>query len=374
MTPRSTQLRQRRIIGLAAIVPIAALPPLILSNFTLGLVGEWLPLVLLAISIDLLWGGNRIISFGHGAFFAGGGYIAGLLLHGPQSNATSVNYALLGGNSAKSTFATVIDALGSVEIAGVPILALVLPIIICGIFGLIVGAIVFRLGSVEIYAPLITLAAGVLAQTIFTNLSVVGASNGLSGIPSFTERLAHGSNSSVYYFNGAFLVVVFVGYAVFCGSRAGSRWRASGDDPIRLEALGTDVYRLRTLGFGASAALAGLAGALYVGAYGFMSPNTASVTFSLQALIWVAVGGPGALLAPVVGTLAIQTGQQYLSNGVTSGWELLLGGLLIVLVLVAPGGITSLAKSATATAVARRPTRLNNAWFRRALGGGRRVP
>jgi urea transport system permease protein len=73
-----------------------------------------------------------------------------------------------------------------------------------------------------------------------------------------------------------------------------------------------------------------------------MSPNIADVTFSLQAIIWLAVGGPGSLLAPLVGVLAVQLGQQYLSNGLTASWELLLGGLLILLVLVAPGGLTGL--------------------------------
>src|SRR5262249_22989954 len=162
--------------------------------------------VMLALSIDLLWGENRIVSFGHGAFFAAGGYIAGLLLKGPQTNATAVNYALLGNGGGKSTFASVVSTLGSLQIAGIPVLAFVLPLLICGAFGLLVGAIVFRLGSVEIYAPLITLGVGVLAQTIFTNLSVIGGSNGLSGIPAYTQQIAHGSNTSVYYFNAAWLL------------------------------------------------------------------------------------------------------------------------------------------------------------------------
>src|SRR6185369_10385520 len=71
---------------LAALIALAviALVPAIFSSFTVGLVAQWLPLVVLALSLDLLWGENRIISFGHGAFFAGGGYVAGLLLRGPQ--------------------------------------------------------------------------------------------------------------------------------------------------------------------------------------------------------------------------------------------------------------------------------------------------
>lgn len=320
----------------------AGLLPAILSGFTIGLLAIWLPLVILAISLDLLWGENRIISFGHGAFFAGGGYIAGLLLRGPQANATGVNYALLGTGTGRSTYASVIDSLSSPQIAGVPILAFVLPVVICGLFGVLVGAVIFRLGSVEIYAPLVTLGVGLIAATVFVNLSAIGATNGLSSIPPYTRHIGGGSNQSVYYFNAAWLILVYLAYAAFRRSRAGRRWRAAGDDPIRLEALGANVHLLRTLGFAASTALAALAGALYVGAYGFMSPDTAGVIFSVQALIWLAVAGPGSLLAPLIGVLAIQVAQQQLSDRLAESWQLLLGALLILVVLVAPKGLTGL--------------------------------
>jgi urea transport system permease protein len=325
------------------LILLAAVLPLAVSDFTVSLLALWLPLVVLAISLDLLWGENRIISFGHGAFFAGGGYIAGLLLRGPQSNATGVNYALLGTGTTHSGFQSIVHSLGSVQIAGVPILAFVLTVLVCGLVGAVVGAVIFNLGSVEIYAPLVTLGVGVIGATVFLQLSVIGGSNGLSGIPPYTRDIAGGSNQSIYYFNAAWLVLVYLAYAAFRGSLAGRRWRAAGDDPIRLDALGVDVRRLRTLGFAASTALAGLAGALYVGASGFMSAETAGVIFSVQALIWVAVGGPGSLLAPLVGVLAIQIGQHELSESLQDTWQLLLGVVLILVVLVAPQGLTGLA-------------------------------
>jgi urea transport system permease protein len=335
------------------LVALAALLPLVLSGFTIGLLALWLPLVVLAISLDLLWGENQIISFGHGAFFAGGGYVAGLLLRGPQADTTSANYALLGEGGGRSAFASVVAALSGPQVAGVPVLAFVLPLLLCGLVGLLVGAVIFRIGSVEIYAPLVTLGVGVIAATVFLKLSALGGSNGLSGIPPYTRDIAGGSDLSVYVFNAAWLLVVYVGYAAFRGSRAGRRWRAAGDDPVRLEALGVDTRRLRAVGFAASAALAGLAGALYVGASGFMSADSASVVFSVQALIWLAVGGPGSLYAPLVGVLAIQLGQQQLSERLQDSWPLLLGGLLIVVVLVAPRGLTGLAGT-----LARLPHRL----------------
>ncbi len=335
-----------RRTGIAlALVAAAALAPFVVSDFTIGLLALWLPFVMLAISLDLLWGENRIVSFGHGAFFAGGGYVAGLLLRGPQADTTGANYALLGEGGGRSTFDSLLHTLSSVQVAGVPLLAFVLPVVLCGLVGLLVGAAVFRIGSVEIYAPLVTLGVGVIAATVFLKLAVIGGSNGLSGIPAYTQKIAGGSQVSIYVFNAAWLLAVYVAYAAFRRSRAGRRWRASGDDPIRLEALGTDVRRLRAVGFAVSTALAGLAGALYVGASGFMSADTAGVVFSVQALIWLAVGGPGSLFAPLVGVLAIELADHQLSERLQDTWQLLLGAALILVVLVAPRGLTGLATS-----------------------------
>lgn len=336
--------RLRRLAPHAVALLALVLAPALLSGFTVGLLAQWLPLVVLAISLDLLWGENKIISFGHGAFFAGGGYIAGLLLRGPQSDTTGTNYALLGEESARSGFDALVETLSGPQLQGVPLLAFVLPVVLCGLVGLLVGAVIFRIGSVEVYAPLVTLGVGVIAATVFLKLPAIGGSNGLSGIPTYTREFASGP-VAVYWFNALWLVAIYAGYAAFRASARGRRWRAAGDDPIRLDALGVDTRRLRALGFAASTALAGLAGALYVGVSGFMSAETAGVLFSVQALIWLAVGGPGSLYAPLVGVIAIQFGQHELSEQLQESWQLLLGLLLIVVVLGAPRGLTGLAGS-----------------------------
>jgi urea transport system permease protein len=330
--------------SLAAALIAIALVPALFSDFSVGLVAQWLPLVVLAISLDLLWGENRIISFGHGAFFAGGGYVAGLLLRGPQSDTTGTNYALLGESSGRSSFDALVDTLSSPQVHGIPLLAFVLPVVLCGLVGLLVGFVIFRIGSVEIYAPLVTLGVGVIAATVFLKLAAIGGSNGLSGIPAYVD----GGSKAVWWFNAIWLLAIYLAYAGFRRSRAGRRWRAAGDDPIRLDALGLDTRRLRALGFAVSTALAGLAGALYVGVSGFMSADVAGVVFSVQALIWLAVGGPGALFAPLIGVLAIQLGQHELSEQLQDTWQLLLGALLIAVVLGAPRGLTGLAGSGVA--------------------------
>jgi ABC-type branched-subunit amino acid transport system permease subunit len=121
-------------------------------------------------------------------------------------------------------------------------------------------------------------------------------------------------------------------------------WRALGDDPVRTEALGYSIRRLRALGFGASTALAGAAGALYAGTSNYIGPSLAGVLFSTQILIWLAVGGTGTLMGPLIGVMVVKWGEHYLSSdlGFEESWQLFLGVMLIVVVLVAPSGLAGL--------------------------------
>jgi urea transport system permease protein len=335
-----------RAIAVPATLAVVFSLPLFLSDYTIGLLALWLPLVILAISIDLLWGENRIVSFGQGAFFAGGGYVAGLLLKGPAANTTGTNYELLGvGGGESSRFDNVIEVLSSPAVAGIPLLVFPLAFLACGLVGWLVGAAIFRTGSVEIYAPLITLGVGVVAATVFLSIPEIGGSNGLSGLPAYTREMAPGSQSAIYLFNLSWVAIVYLGYWLFRSSRFGRLWRASGDDPIRLEALGVPVQRLRSVGFAVSCGLAGLAGALYAGSAGFVSAELAGVIFSVQALIWVAVGGPGLLFGPLLGVMAIKLGENFFSERLQENWHLLLGLLLIAVVLVAPKGLAGLGET-----------------------------
>jgi ABC-type branched-subunit amino acid transport system permease subunit len=332
---------------------LAVIFPFVLSNFSLNLFALFFPFAILAYSLDLLWGENRIVSFGHGAFFVGGAYVGGLILLGRPYDIVGGHTKFLEEDTATPVFNRVLDGLHGPSIAGVPILALILPPLITGLVGLVIGAIVFRVGSPEVYIPLVTLGIGVIAALEFNDIEAIGASNGLGSVPSFTAGLDDDANPTpaLYGFNAGFLVLVILGYYLFRRSRRGLVYQSSGDDPIRLEALGYRIHLVRTLGFGASTALAGLAGALYVSASHYIGPQTAGVLFSAQALIWVAVGGVGMLFGPLIGVLAVKWGEHYLSSnlGLEESWPLLLGLILILVVLVAPTGLAGLPKQLRAT-------------------------
>jgi urea transport system permease protein len=337
-------VRAAIVVGVLAL-SIGLVAPLLLSSFTIELTSLFLPFCLLALSIDLIWGENRLVSFGHGAFFTAGGYIGGLVLVGRPYNPSGAAASFLGGSSSTSTLQRVLAHLHSITVDGLPIPALLLPPLICGVLGLVVGLVVFRVATPEVYVPLVTLGIGVVAELWFNQETALGASNGLAGIPTFTQTLTSSSSATpVYLFNLAFVALGFAAYAVFRRTRWGRTWRALGDDPIRLEALGYRVRLLRACGFGVSTAVAGLAGALYAGTAAYMGPSIADVTFSAQALIWVAVGGVGTVFGPLIGTLIVKWGEEILSSnlGIGNAWPLVLGLILILIVVVTPGGLLGL--------------------------------
>lgn len=339
------------LILLGGILVAAILLPFVASDYVVELMAMFVPLVILAIAIDVLWGENHLVSFGHGAFFAAGAYISGLILRGQTGNVANANTSLLDGGGGQSGLESLLTTLHGVNVAGVPFLGLLIAPVVCGIIGLLIGAAVFRIGSPEVYVPLITLGFGVIAALALNDVSELGGSNGLSSVPAYTADTSAGE----YFFGVAFVLLVYVGYWLFRRSRAGTRWRATGDDPLRMEALGHNVYRTRALGFGASAALAGFAGAVYVGAAGYIGPASAGVTFSTQALIWAAVGGVGTLLGPLVGVMFIKWGEYLLSSvlGFAESWQLFLGIVLMVVVIVAPQGITGLPRQLRSAAQGR---------------------
>lgn len=338
---RTADIRVQIAIGVV-LVAIAIVAPLVTSSFVVGFFALTFPLAILALSADMMWGEGRLVSFGQGLFFAAGGYIGGLVLIGKQYDVSGSALSFLSEDTQQPLMDRVLQQLHDLAIAGVPIPALILPAMICGVVGLIIGMIVFRVASPEVYFPLVTLGLGVVGGLWFNDLSNVGASNGLGGIPSFTAEMGPQQDPIYnYMFNLAFVIVAFVGWAYFRRSRRGQIWRGAGDDAIRLEALGYSVRRQRVLAFGASAALAAVAGALYAGTSGYMGPSIAGVAFSAEVLIWVAVGGSGRVLGPLIGVLVVRWGQQFLSSnlGLQQSWQLFMGLALILVVVVAPGGL-----------------------------------
>ncbi len=329
-TPRA------RTAGLVAIA--LAVAPLVLGDYGAGILALYLPLVILALSVDILWGMNGVVSFGHAAFFTAGAYLAALIIGGPgDASAGTLNYLQEAPSGGSDRWARLFEALSGVAPLGVPVLALLLPTVAIGAVGLLLGWVLFRLPQPEVYVPLMTLGLGVIMTTSLVGIPFLGASNGLSNIPALLADSpiagGMGSGTSRYVANLVALLAVYAAYWFFRKSMAGKRWLASGDEPLRLDSLGYRTQLIRAGGFAASVALAALAGTMSVTTTGFVAPGQAAVGQSAMILIWVAVGRPGGFFGPLIGTLLIQVGSFLLSGILHNSWQLVLGLVLISVVV-----------------------------------------
>jgi branched-chain amino acid transport system permease protein len=287
------------MVGLVAV--LALLPSLSgLMPYAPILMLDVIIAALFALSLHLMMGPGGMASFGHAAFFGLGAYGAALCL----------------------------------KAAGFPVgWALVLGPAVAAIGALIIGWFCIRLSGV--YLAMLTLAfAQIVWSVVFQWDDFTGGSNGLIGLwpPAWLD-------GNIYYYF-VLAVVVFSAWAIrrILFSPFGYAIRACRDSALRAGAIGIDVQRVQWLTFILSGAFAGLAGALFVFSKGSVGPEVISIGKSVDALVMVLLGGLQTLMGPVVGAAVFHLLQDYFM-GATQYWHALFGGVILVLVLLAPHGI-----------------------------------
>ena len=259
---------------------------------------------LVAMSLDFIVGYGAMVSFGHAAFFALGGYVAGVLItNGITSAIVTWPAAMLG---------SALLALG-------------------------VGALSLRTSGV--YFIMITLAFGQMVYYAAVGLKMFGGSDGLSLPGRSALPFVDLRNADVFY---AVCVLALVAFFLLASrlveSRFGSVLRGAAESEKRVIALGFPVARYRLVAFTIAGAVAGLAGALWADFSTFVSPDMASWERSGEFLVMVILGGLGSLAGGLFGA-AVLTGFESLFSGFTEHWMLLLGVVLILIVLFAKRGI-----------------------------------
>jgi branched-chain amino acid transport system permease protein len=296
---RPGQAFRASMVGLVAM--LALLPSLSgLMPYAPILMLDVIIAALFALSLHLMMGPGGMASFGHAAFFGLGAYGAALCL----------------------------------KAAGLPMgWALVLGPAVAAIGALIIGWFCIRLSGV--YLAMLTLAfAQIVWSVVFQWDDFTGGSNGLIGLwpPAWLE-------GNIYYYF-VLAVVVLSAWAIrrILFSPFGYAIRACRDSALRAGAIGIDVQRVQWLTFILSGAFAGLAGALFVFSKGSVGPEVISIGKSVDALVMVLLGGLQTLMGPVVGAAVFHVLQDYFM-GATQYWHALFGGVILVLVLLAPHGI-----------------------------------
>jgi urea transport system permease protein len=321
------------IIAAIALFCIFAMP-VILSGFRLRLLGRFLSLAIVALGIDLIWGYTGLLSLGHGIFFALGGYAVAMHLNLQLPEGQLPEFFTLYGVKELPWIWQLFESLPFT------LLGLVLiPSIVAGLL----GYLVFRNRIKGVYFSILTQAALLGFFNFFNGQQKL--INGTNGLKTDTDKIFGMVASSPEFQLAAFqiTVLVLIGAYLLC------RWLTSGrfgrlliairDDESRLRFSGYDPTGFKVLVFAVSGAIAGVAGALYTVQTGIITPKTLEVAFSIEMVIWVAVGGRGTLSGAILGTLLVSYARTFFGEKFPGFWLFFQGALFLIVVTALPDGI-----------------------------------
>ena len=318
-----------------ALVALFGAAPLVLSDFRLRLLAQFLCVAMVAVGIGLAWGSGGMLTLGQGLFFGLGAYI--MAIHLQLSDA---------GPGGRPAFMVTGSGLPWWwELFRNPVAAVVGIVAVPGMLALVLGLGVFRRRVKGAYFAILSQAsAAAFALLLVSQQDTIGGSNGLSSFRQFFGfSLGDPVNRRTLYFIAAGTLVAMVAIVhQLRRSRYGELLTAVRDGEERVRFLGYDPALVKVAAYAVAAVFAAIGGALFVPIVGIISPNNVGVVPSIGFLIGVAVGGRATLLGPVLGSLAVSYAGNTLSENLESGWVYLQGLLFILVVAFLPGGIGSL--------------------------------
>jgi urea transport system permease protein len=338
---RSLENKQKRrrffieaSIFLVIIIIFAILLPLILPDFRLKLLGRFLSLSIVALGIDLIWGYTGLLSLGHGIFFALGGYGLAMYLNLQLPEGQLPDFFSLYGVKELPLFWQPFYSLPVTIVA-----IIVVPSLVAGLL----GYLIFRNRIKGVYFSILTQAALLVFFNFFNGQQKL--INGTNGLKTDTQTIFGALAGSpqvqlaFYEFTLLFLLLVYLLCRRLTTGRFGRLLVAIRDDENRVRFSGYDPTGFKVLVFSISGAIAGIAGALYTVQTGIITPSTMEVAFSIEMVIWVAVGGRATLIGAIIGTLLVNWGKTLLSEQFPEVWLFFQGALFLIVVTVLPDGI-----------------------------------
>ncbi|NEV61071.1 urea ABC transporter permease subunit UrtC [Thiorhodococcus minor] len=324
--------------------------PLHVSTFTVTLLGKYLTYALLAIAVDLVWGYLGILSLGHGAFFALGGYAMGMYLmrqigdRGVYGNPELPDFMVFLNWQELPWFWHGFDMFW---------FAALMVMLVPGALAFVFGWLAFRSRVTGVYLSIITQALTyALMLAFFRNEMGFGGNNGLTDFKDLLGFDLQSDATRIGLFIASALAVAggYLACRTIVTSKLGRVTVAIRDAESRTRFIGYRVERFKLWVFTFSAVLAGIAGALYVPQVGIINPGEFSPINSIEIVVWVAIGGRATLYGAVLGALLVNYGKTYLTGVMPDAWLFALGGLFVLVTLLLPQGIAGLLRRKEATA------------------------
>jgi urea transport system permease protein len=332
------------LLAVAILVPASNLllpagHPLRVPNYMVALLGKYLTYAMLALALDLVWGYVGILSLGHAAFFALGGYAMGMYLmrqigdRGVYANPVLPDFMVFLNWTELPWYWQGFDQFW---------FAALMVMVVPGVLAFVFGWLAFRSRVTGVYLSIITQAMTyALMLAFFRNDMGFGGNNGLTD---FRDILGYSIQSpytraSLFAASAIMLAVAFVLCSAITRSKLGKVMVAVRDAESRTRFIGYRPEYVKLFAFTVSAVIAGIAGALYVPQVGIINPGEFSPANSIEVVVWVAVGGRGTLVGPIIGAIAVNYAKTWFTTAYPELWLFALGGLFVATTLLLPKGI-----------------------------------
>lgn len=313
-----------------------------ISTFTVTILGKYLAFALLALALDLVWGYLGVLSLGHGAFFALGGYAWAMYLmrqigeRGVYGNPDLPDFMVFMNLKELPWFWYGFDN---------PLFAFLMVMFVPALLAFIFGWLAFKSRVTVVYLSIITQALTyALMLAFFRNDMGFGGNNGLTDFKDILGFYLSADTTRV-----GLLIITFIaltlGYLLcrfIINSRLGRVVISIRDAESRVRFLGYKVEQYKLFIFVVSAILAAIAGALYVPQVGIINPGVFSPLFSIELVIWVAIGGRGTLYGAIIGAIVVSFASTYFTSALPEVWLYALGALFVVVTLYLPKGVVGI--------------------------------
>ena len=334
-------------LAVAILVPMANLliPPGQFGHvptYLVSLMGKYLSYAILALALDLVWGYCGILSLGHGAFFALGGYAMGMYLmrqigsRGVYGNPVLPDFMVFLNWRELPWYWQGFDNFW---------FAMAMVVFIPGLLAFIFGFFAFRSRVTGVYLSIITQAMTfALLLAFFRNDMGFGGNNGLTDFKDILGQPVQARNTRLWLFAATAITLaisVFI-CSMIVNSKLGKVMIAVRDAESRTRFLGYRVEYVKLFAFTVSAIMAGIAGALYVPQVGIINPGEFDPANSIEVVIWTALGGRGTLVGPIIGAIVVNLGKSWFTTTLPELWLFALGALFVFSTLFLPKGIVGL--------------------------------
>nr|WP_244193968.1 urea ABC transporter permease subunit UrtC [Bordetella genomosp. 12] len=317
--------------------------PLHVSAYAVALLGKFMCYALAALALDLVWGYTGILSLGHGLFFALGGYAHGMYLmraigrDGAYQSELPDFMVFLNWKDYPWYWAYTDHAW----------YAWLLALLVPGVLAFLFGYFAFRSRIKGVYFSIITQALTYAAMLLFfRNETGFGGNNGFTDFKRILgyDITSPDTRAALYWITLVALAGCLLLARVVTQSRLGRVLTAVRDGEARLRFLGYEPLGFKLFVWTLSAVMCGLAGALYVPQVGIINPGEMSTENSIEMVIWVATGGRGTLIGPIVGAGAINGLKTWFTSVFPEFWLYALGLIFVLVTLFLPQGLAGLAR------------------------------